>query len=145
MKTGIHAIAGMIAFLTILAFWTSTAASELFGSVETIARVKAAIVWGLLLLIPAIAVTGATGMSLGKGRADVRVAAKKKRMPFIAANGLLILVPCAFYLDAQAAAGSLDTAFYAVQALELAAGAVNLFLIGWNMRDGLALTGRFGS
>jgi len=34
--------------------------------------------------------------------------------------------------------------FYAVQALELAAGPVNIALLGLNMRDGLKLTGRLG-
>ena len=42
-------------------------------------------------------------------------------------------------------AGEFDTAFYAVQALELAAGATNIMLLGLNMRDGLKMTGRFRS
>jgi hypothetical protein len=70
------------------------------------------------------------------------VDAKKKRMPLIAANGLLVLLPCALLLNHWAAAGSFGAAFYAVQALELAAGALNLTLMGLNMRDGLRLTGR---
>lgn len=145
MKLKIHAFAATIAFLTIFAFWTSTVISEAFGSEATIASVKAAIVWGLLVLIPSIAITGATGMSLGKGRNETLVVKKKNRMPFIAGNGLLVLVPCAFYLDARAGAGAFDTVFYAVQGLELAAGALNLFLIGRNIRDGLALSGRVAS
>ena len=40
MLKRIHPIAGIIAFLTILTFWTSTVVSELFGSVETITFVK---------------------------------------------------------------------------------------------------------
>jgi hypothetical protein len=63
-------------------------------------------------------------------------------MPFIAANGLLVLVPCAIVLNRWAAAGSFDTAFYAVQAIELLAGALNLALMGLNARDGLRLAGR---
>jgi hypothetical protein len=39
--------------------------------------------------------------------------------------------------------GEFDTAFYAVQALELAAGAANITLLGLNMRDGLRMKGRF--
>jgi hypothetical protein len=35
-----------------------------------------------------------------------------------------------------------DALFYAVQALELAAGAVNIALLSLNMRDGLRMTGR---
>ena len=63
-------------------------------------------------------------------------------MPVIAFNGLLILVPSAFFLAYKAGSGDFDTSFYAVQALELVAGAVNLSLIGLNIRDGLRLSGR---
>ena len=61
-------------------------------------------------------------------------------MPLIALNGLLILVPSALFLAAKASAGAFDTAFYAVQTLELAAGAVNIWLLGVNFRDGLRMT-----
>jgi hypothetical protein len=63
-------------------------------------------------------------------------------MPFIVGNGLLILVPCAVTLADLAAHASFGWTFYAVQALELIAGAANLALIGFNLRDGLRLTGR---
>lgn len=63
-------------------------------------------------------------------------------MPFIAANGLLILVPSALFLASKASAGTTDASFYAVQAVELTAGAVNLVLLGLNLRDGLKMTGR---
>lgn len=145
MKTRIHAAAGLIAFLTILAFWTSTAFSELFGTYETIAAVKAMILKGMVILIPAMAIVGASGMAMGKSRVDARVMAKKKRMPFIAANGILILLPAAFFLESRAAAGAFDTVFYMVQGLELIAGAVNLALMGLNIRDGLNMTGRLAA
>jgi len=63
-------------------------------------------------------------------------------MPFIAANGLLVLVPCAIFLNRLASAGTFDATFYFVQALELLAGATNLTLMGMNLRDGLRLAGR---
>jgi hypothetical protein len=67
---------------------------------------------------------------------------KKKRMPFIAANGLIILIPCAILLDSWASQGLLDARFYLVQGLELVAGGTNLVLMGMNIRDGLTLSGR---
>ena len=81
-------------------------------------------------------------MFLGKSRRGRLVDAKKKRMPFIAANGLLVLVPCAIFLNRWAAAGSFDATFYVVQAIELIAGPINLALMGLNVRDGLRMTGR---
>jgi hypothetical protein len=37
-----------------------------------------------------------------------------KRMPFIAANGLLVLIPCAFYLASKASSGAFDAGVYVV-------------------------------
>lgn len=144
MKTRVHALAGGIGFLTILTFWTSTVLSELLASHQTVAVVKQMILYGMLILIPAMAIAGASGMSMGKARTDAPAMAKKKRMPLIAANGLIILVPSAFYLSFKAAAGAFDTWFYSVQLLELVAGAANLAMMGLNIRDGLIMTGRIG-
>jgi hypothetical protein len=139
MKVRMHALAGAIALLTIAIFWTSTVIAELFLSGATVAHVKTGILYGMFLLVPALAVTGGSGFSLSGKRGGALVAAKKKRMPFIAANGLIILLPAAFYLQGKAVAGDFDRCFVAVQALELLAGVVNLTLMGLNMRDGLRL------
>ncbi|MFY0612213.1 MAG: CDGSH iron-sulfur domain-containing protein [Hyphomicrobiaceae bacterium] len=145
MKTRIHAVAGGIGFLTILTFWTSTVFSELFASHEMIASVKQMILYGMVILIPAMAIAGGSGMFMGKARTDALALAKKKRMPLIAANGLIVLLPSAFFLASKAATGSFDAWFYGVQTLELIAGAVNLTMMGLNIRDGLTMTGRIGS
>ena len=142
MLKRVHAIAGVTGFALIVVFWTSTVISELFGSHETIAAVKAAILWGMIALIPSLAIAGASGMKLGGKRTGGRVGAKKKRMPFIALNGIFILVPSAFFLANRSGQGVFDAWFYGVQTIELIAGAVNLTLIGLNIRDGLMMTGR---
>jgi hypothetical protein len=140
----VHPVAGMIAILMIAAFWLSTALSEFFGSHATIVAVKTAIPWGFLLLVPAIAAAGGSGFFLANGRRTGLVGAKAKRMPFIAVNGILILIPSALFLAHKASIGKFDTAFYAVQALQLLAGATNITLLGLNMRDGLKMKGRLG-
>ena len=122
----LHPVAGAVALLTIATFWGLTVVSELSGSATFITVVKRFIPWGFLVLIPALAAVGASGFALGRGRSGRLVEAKRKRMPLIALNGLLILVPSALFLAAKASAGAFDTAFYAVQTLELAAGAVNI-------------------
>lgn len=129
--------------LCIATFFVATVAVELYGTPEAVARLKSLIVSpGLWILVPAIAAAGASGTLLGRSRQGRLVDAKRRRMPFIAANGLLVLLPCAIVLDRWAAAGGIGTAFYVVQALELLAGAVNLALMGLNLRDGLRLAGR---
>ena len=141
-----HRIAGILAPLCIATFFLSTVLTEAFGSPAAVAQLKSLIVVpGLFIMVPLMAAAGGSGMFLAKVRRGRLVEAKKKRMPFIAANGLLVLVPCAIVLDRWAAAGTFDTAFYLVQAIELIAGAVNLMLMGRNARDGLRMTGRLGT
>lgn len=139
----IHLAAGLLAPLCIATFFAATVLTELFGSHDAVARLKSLIVTpGLWILIPAIAAAGGSGMFQGRTRPGRLAQAKKRRMPVIAANGLLVLLPCALLLDRWAGAGAFDARFYAVQALELVAGAANLALMGLNVRDGLRLAGR---
>lgn len=140
MKTKVHAAAAASAFLIILAFWSSTLVSELFGSHDAVVWVKSTVLSGMAVLIPALMVTALTGRSLAGGSQHPTIVRKARRMPFIAANGLLVLVPSALVLATWAAAGEFSGRFYALQALELLAGAVNLTLLGLNARDGLGLT-----
>lgn len=142
MLRRIHPVAGVLGFLVILTFWTSTVGSEIFGSPATIAAVKRAIPWGFLILVPALAIAGATGFWMAGASSDPRIRSKRLRMPFIAGNGVLILIPSALYLAWLASRGEFGGAFYAVQAVELVAGAVNLVLMALNIRDGLRVTGR---
>jgi len=146
MMNKVHLLAAVTATVCITAFFNATIFAELFGSRETIAIVKHYIVSpGLFLLIPAIAVTGASGFALSKSRSSRFVINKKKRMPFIAANGLFILVPTAIILDQWASTGSFGLNFYVFQAVELTAGAANLTLMFLNIRDGLKITGKLRS
>lgn len=139
----VHLIAGLLAPLLIATFFLSTVLVEWLGSAAAVARLKSLIVApGLWLLIPAIALAGGSGMVLSRSRRGKLVDGKKKRMPFIAANGLLVLLPSAIVLDHWAAAGSFDLSFHVVQAIELLAGANNLTLMALNVRDGLPMAGR---
>lgn len=141
MKKLIHPVAGAVAILSIATFWLSTALTELFGSKSAVINVKTAIPWGFLVLIPALIAVGASGFALSKGRRVGLVATKLKRMPLIAANGILVLIPSALFLASKARAAEFDSVFYGVQTLELIAGAANITFLGLNMRDGLKMRG----
>lgn len=146
MKQRIHAIAGVLAMILISLFMIATLYSELMGNQELIARVKSLIVLpGLILLIPCLMIVGGSGFNLAKGRSGRLVDTKKRRMPFIALNGSLILVPSAIVLDMWAGQGRFGLAFYSLQTVEVFAGGINLFLMSLNMKDGLKLTGRLRS
>ena len=143
MKSMIHKIASLLATLCIATFFTSTLIVELFGSEEMIALVKSLIVMpGVFILVPAMAVTGATGFALAKERKGRVVDAKKKRMPIIALIGMFVLLPAAIYLNSWAAEGMFDSKFYILQAIELVAGAINLTLMIKSMKDGKKLVGK---
>lgn len=142
MKAKIHAAAGAVALLVVACFWLSTVTAELSGDTAAVAVVKSGILTGMLVLIPAMALAGASGFLLGKGWKSPVVQRKKRRMRFIAANGLLVLLPSAYLLADWAEQGRFDAAFVAVQALELVAGATNIILLSLNMRDGMALRRR---
>lgn len=139
MKKTIHAISGAVALLTIATFWTSTVLVELFGSPDQVAMVKTGVLYGLAILVPAMAAAGGTGFSLGAKWKSPLVARKKTRMKIIGATGILVLVPSAVFLAMKAGQGAFDTAFMTVQGIELIAGASNIVLLGLNMRDGLAM------
>jgi hypothetical protein len=144
MKQKLHLITGILATLTIASFFISTITVELFGSHEAVATVKSFIVIpGLFILVPAIAASVGTGFALSKTRKGRLVNAKQKRMPFIGASGVIVLIPCAIFLDRWALAGAFNTTFYIVQGIELLAGATNLTLMSMNIRDGLRTSGRF--
>lgn len=139
MKTRIHSLAGQMAILTISIFWLSTLFSELFLSFDSVRWVKQSIVIGLIVLIPLLAATGASGFMIAKGSSHPLILRKKRRMPIIAVTGLLILVPAAIYLSWKAQSGEFDAAFYTVQVIEILAGVLNLFLMTSNARDGMKL------
>ena len=132
-----HKIFAMVAFTTIVIFWTSTLISELFFDYKIIAYVKSLIVFpGLLILIPSIIITGISGSIIAKkSKKKELTSIKKKRMPFIAVLGALVLLPCAIYLEISASKQIFDIKFYTVQILELLAGATNISLMFLNIRD----------
>lgn len=138
----LHPIAGTLALVTVAAFWISTVLGEVFGSQALVVTIKETIPWGFLILIPALAAAGGTGFKASRGARAGLVGAKAKRMPFIALNGILVLIPAAFFLSYKAQSGDFDTSFYVVQGLEIIAGAANITLLGLNMRDGMKLRGR---
>ncbi len=145
MKTRLHGFFGGIALLCIATFWASTAVSELFLDQASVVAVKNAILTGMWVLIPAMAATGGSGFALARGRRGRIVGVKGRRMKAVAANGLLVLLPSAWMLASWANAGRFDGTFYALQGVELVAGAINITLLALNMRDGLRLAGRLGS
>jgi hypothetical protein len=142
VKSKLHGSFGAVALLCIVAFWASTVFSELFLGHAAVVAVKNGVLTGMWVLIPAMAATGGSGFSLARTRRGRLVEVKAGRMKVVAVNGLLVLLPSAWLLASMANAGRFDGAFYALQGLELAAGAVNITLLALNMRDGLRLGGR---
>ncbi|NLH82191.1 MAG: hypothetical protein GX458_15290 [Phyllobacteriaceae bacterium] len=138
----LHAASGAVGLATIVVFMATTITVEILADPATIATAKRGIAWGLCLLLPALVTAGLTGMRLSGG-AEAGIAGRKMaRMRIVAPNGVLVLVPAALFLAGRAAAGAFDGVFYAVQAVELIAGTVNVVLLSLNFRDGLAMAAK---
>lgn len=145
----LHRVAGVLALTLVVLAWLATAVTEAAGSREAIATVKQVIAWGLLLLVPAVVAANGSGWTLGaKRRSDdgqlpAWLRRKQRRGIAVAALGLMVLAPCALWLAAASTRpGPLPDGFFAVQALELAAGAVNATLLTLNARDGYRMRSR---
>jgi len=145
MMRRVHGVAAVLSLIFIATFWASTVISELLLSLEAVTAVKHGIAYALAGFIPVIMITATTGFAMSRKGTHPLVGAKRRRMPFIALNGLLVLLPLALYLYAKAKAGEFDAWFYPAQILEFIAGAANIILIGLNIRDGLRLRGHRGS
>jgi len=144
MKTKIHGFFGLVALFCVLSFWTGTVYVEAFGTLSDIAIVKLSILKGMGVLVPAMMLTGISGFSM-KWKGPM-VERKKWRMKIIAANGMLVLLPSAFFLNSLSQQGIFDSWFYGVQGIELVAGAINISLLGLNAKDGvLSLKRRLSS
>lgn len=135
----VHRTSALIAFVLLLSFWGSTLISELSGNIAWVIRVKTAIPYGFIVLIPALILAGITGMRIAKKSTNPIVTAKKKRMPFIAFNGVVILIPCAFILCYLAKNNQFGTLFITIQSVELLIGALNITLMALNIRAGIKL------
>ena len=136
----IHVTAASLALAMIFSFFSASLVVELFGDTKHVTMVKNVIFYAIWLLIPCMAATGISGIKLaGKARSGP-IAKKLKRMPVIALNGILVLIPLAISLRNMALSGSFDTLFYTLQCLELLAGGINLVLMGLNFKDGLKLS-----
>ncbi|OEE59020.1 hypothetical protein A1OK_03150 [Enterovibrio norvegicus FF-454] len=135
----IHRTAGALAFLTVASFFTSTLFAELSGVQHHIVTVKQAILWCIPLLILSMMLTGVSGNKLYPSKGKGVIGAKQGRIKIAAANGLLVMLPSAVFLYFKAVSLEFDGYFWAVQAIELVGGAINLTMIGLNIRDGLLL------
>ncbi|EGU40307.1 hypothetical protein [Vibrio scophthalmi] len=137
----LHKTCAVLAFIMIASFFSSSLISELFADHATVASVKYYISWAVWGVLPLMAMTGITGSKMApKVKSGVGpIGRKKKRMPIIAVNGLLILLPCAMYLNVLASQGLFDQHFYLIQGIELIAGSINLTLMALNIRDGLTI------
>ena len=137
----LHASAGILAWLLMLSFFTSSLVAEIIGKATLILQVKTYIFYALPLMILLMPIAGISGIKLGGHSCHPIVLAKKRRMKFIAGNGL-VLVTLATLLYFRAHTGKMDIIFHVLQITEFIFGATNLVLMGKMIRDGLFLSGR---
>lgn len=136
-----HILGTIIAFLTIITFFSFSLVAEIIGDHQLIKIVKTNILYLLPILIIVMPMLVVSGKKLaGKSRSPL-VLKKLKRMKFITANGI-ILISLAIYLYIHANYKTINTSFLIAQITELLFGFTNLTLIGLNIKTGLKLSGK---
>ena len=135
----LHAFCGALGLLLIGGFLLSTVGAELSGSVAWVVAVKTWILHLIPVLVILLGCAGAAGNHIARGWKSKDVDWKRLRMAVAGFNGVFVLIPCAFTLQAWAEAGEFTWRFYGVQGIELLAGAGNIVLLSLNLRDGLRL------
>lgn len=134
-----HRLSAALVLGLVATFWLSTLVAEIFLSSASVVQVKQLIVQGIFILVPCMIFAGVSGRQLARQRSGPLITTKQRRMPILALNGLLILLPCAFYLEHKAVAGQWDWSFYGVQGLEFVAGGLQLVLLMGNAKAGRRL------
>jgi hypothetical protein len=125
----IHTVSSILAIILISTFLITTLIAELSGIVPFITTVKQGIAFGLLILVPTMATIGLSGARLAGTTTYPVIQQKRRSMIFIAANGLLVLMPCALILAWLATTDRFGVIFYVVQGIELIAGSINITLL----------------
>ncbi|MGW3607051.1 hypothetical protein [Micromonospora sp. NPDC005161] len=141
MLTRLHLLAAATAVTTTTLLVLAALSSALLDAHHAV-DVRRAVLWALLVLVPALLLTAATGFRLADASTDPKITAKRGRMPYIAGIGLFLLTPAAFILDRLALRGEFGAVYLLVQTVEVLAAATALALMASNIRDGLRLTGR---
>ena len=75
----LHRLAGLLAPLLIVLFFSSTIIVESIGNHHAVATLKTAILVGVCVLIPTMVTTAITGRTRARGRSGPVVGAKLKR------------------------------------------------------------------
>jgi hypothetical protein len=131
-----HVFASVVAFLTILCFFSSTLVVEFMGNYDQIKVVKKAIFYSLPVLFLAMPTILITGKNLLIKPLTIHMQAKQKRMKYIVFNGFcLVALACAlFYLSNNR---KIDNLFVLLQVLELLFGFINITLIVLSFRSSI--------
>ena len=135
----IHKTSALMAFALIASFFISSLYVDMFANQQVVMNVKNIIFYAIWLLIPLMAIAGISGAKMAPKATSGPIGSKKKRMPFVALNGLFILLPAAYMLRSLALAGEFNSLFYLIQTIELLAGFINLTLMAMNIRDAMIL------
>lgn len=125
----IHVTASIVAMVLVASFWASSALTLAFAP-SAHATARRAILYTIPLLIACIATAAVTGRRLAGKRRGRLLGLKRILAGGLVANGLLVLVPCAWWFRDGTTPGPLA-------ATEDLAGTLQLLLL-----VALALTGR---
>ena len=147
MKTIFHAAFGILSFGLILSSLMASLIVEIWNSQAAIADVKELVFQAVLFVLVLLCFTTLLGLSLGKMRQGNIVQAKKKRVAWLFAIAIFVLLPIAYVLNEYTKQGQFNWLYIILQSIEYVFDIIFLILLGLNIRDGSALVrqsqGRF--
>jgi small-conductance mechanosensitive channel len=136
VKTILHATFGILSFGFILISMMVSLIVEIWYSHEEIAVIKESVFDVSPYFLGLIVSTAFLGWQLGKTRNSEILKVKKKRMLWIFAATVLILLPIAYLLNGYAMQEQYDLLYFVLQSIEYVVDVIVLILMGLNIRDG---------
>jgi hypothetical protein len=131
-----HKIGAISAMFLILVFQSLTIISDIWGSQDSMILAKKIIAWCIPFLIASLIITGISGKKLAGQSQDQLILRKQKRTQLVAAVGLLVLLPSAYFLLYLASNEIFSILFWSIQTIEIVAGLFNFTLLFLNAKDG---------
>lgn len=112
---------------------------EIWNSQGAIVSVKALVLQAVLFLLALLCFTTILGLSLGKMRQGNIVQAKRKRVVWLFAITIFVLLPIAYVLNEYTMQGQFNWFYIVLQTIEYAFDIICLVILGLNIRDGNTL------
>lgn len=140
MKTLLHASAGVVALLMLIAYFLAMLFAKALCATEDMITVQKAMLESMWAYIPLILIAGSIGLVLGNERKGLIVEAKKRRMFLVVLFSVFALLPSNYLLANNILIAEEAIVLFVMEAFESVVELILIILLILNFRDGTRLT-----